>query len=112
MAEASRAATGELVNVVKGFRDFNLERARFHATQDPALRRQLLATPTPVPTPIPAGATAVTTVGTVTFAPTIQIDGRDKDAVQITTEVVTELRRRAKASANPEVRKTVNLLPT
>jgi hypothetical protein len=112
MAETTKAVVGEAVNLVKGFRDFNLERARFQATADD-LRVIRAAIPTPNPTPIPVGAggSGMTTVGQVTFAPTIRIDGRDKDAVQITTEVVTELRRRAKASPNPDVRRTVNLLP-
>ena len=112
-ADTAQQASGEMVNVVKGFKDFNLERARFQATQDDA-RRTFVMPGTPNPTPIPTGAnvTSATSVGQVVFSPTIQIDGRDKDAVQITTEVLTEIRRRAKASANKQTRDLVTLLPS
>jgi hypothetical protein len=111
-AETTKEATGEMVNVVKGFKDFNLERARFAATANDV---RSVTSSTAIGAPMaftPSLATPTTTVGSVTFAPTIRIDGRDKDAIEITTEVVTELRRRAKGSANPEVRKVVNLLPS
>lgn len=110
--DATKEATGEMVNVVKGFRDFNLERARFAATANDQLIRNITNIPAPAPTPIPVGTqTSATNVGTVTFAPTIRIDGRDKDAVEITTEVLTELRRRARAMSG-KTRDLVNLLPT
>ena len=115
-ADTAKDATNEMVNVVKGFKDFNLERARFAATANVATTSAtggIPFIPRPNPTPIPVGTqVSTTTVGTVSFAPVIRIDGLGKDAVEITTEVVTELRRRARASANPEVRKTVNLLPS
>jgi hypothetical protein len=104
----TKEATGEMVNVVRGFRDFNLERARFNATANDT---RIPTIPRPAPTPIPTG-TAVTSVGTVSFSPTINLhDVNEKDAVELTTEMLTELRRRARASSNPQTRKLIDLLP-
>jgi hypothetical protein len=113
-AEATKDATGEMVNVVRGFRDFNMERARFQATANDA-RGGTFVIPTRTPTTTsftPSLATPTTTVGQVNFSPTIVLeDTGSKNVTELATELVEELRRKARASANPEVRKTVYLLP-
>jgi hypothetical protein len=112
-ADTAKQASGDMINVVKGFKDFNLERARFMATADDTRRTSIGNIPRPNPTPIPVGVGGTTaSVGQVVFSPTIRIDGRDKDAIEITTEVLTEIRRRAKASANKQTRDLVTLLPS
>jgi hypothetical protein len=113
-AETAKEATGEMVNVVRGFKDFNMERARFQATANDA-RGGTFVIPTRTPTTTsftPSLATPTTTVGQVNFSPTIVLeDTGSKNVTELATELVEELRRKARASANPEVRKTVYLLP-
>ena len=115
-ADTAKDATNEMVNVVKGFKDFNLERARFAATANLATTTSAGGVPfipRPNPTPIPVGSTATTVnTGSTVVNYNVRIDGTDKDAATLATELVTELRRKAKASANPKVRETVNLLPS
>jgi hypothetical protein len=114
LGETAKAASGEMVNVVRGFRDFNMERARFQATANDA-RGGTFVIPTRTPTTTsftPSLAAPTTTVGQVNFSPTIVLeDTGSKNVTELATELVEELRRKARASANPEVRKTVYLLP-
>lgn len=110
LADSANAAASEMVNVVQGFRDFNLDRALFNAQQGPVTGPPM--PPRPNPTPIPVGSGAGASVGSLTFAPTIVLrDVGDKDITALSSELVAELKRKAGAIANPAVRQTVNLLP-
>ena len=110
LTDTATSLNSEMVNVVQGFRDFNLDRATFNAQQGrqpgvPAMP------PRPNPTPIPTG-TATTSVGTVNFSPTIVLnDVGSKDIPTLSSEIVADLKRKARAIADPSVMATVNKLP-
>jgi hypothetical protein len=112
-SDAIRDLTSETVNAVEGFRDWNRARAIFQAQEQRIRGPQVTMPPRPGPTSIPvSGTSATTTVGSLTFAPTIVLrDVGTKDIPTLTSEIVADLKRKANAIADPRVKATVNLLP-